>query len=297
MRAARRDALAGLDAHAVPAVAAVLRGIGRALRAVAGPDAAIGRRVAPWVRREPVIAVAILCVAFAAILIAVTGGDEQGAVPPPSHIGPRLASGRPLGPQIGTSVSTYESQASARRDALDQVAGSQQVLAVVDLDSYVTPRAVDELMAEAPGVAVLRGFARVPPPQDAPVHVLLTSEQDLASGLSAAAQSASKIALHYERELSRSITRPSTALQGRVEAGAAQAAQARIDASGLGPTCGCVFALVVSGPAAGIQDLAGQGAVRILDPAPLSATLNSLQIVPLEPQVTDVVPALTFAGD
>jgi microcompartment protein CcmL/EutN len=86
-------------------------------------------------------------------------------------------------------------------------------------------------------------------------------------------------------------------LQARIQAGAAQAAQARVDATGLSPSCGCVFALVVSGPVAQLQQLAHHAGVRILDPAPVGASLSSLMIVPLEPQVTDLVPALSFAGD
>lgn len=290
--------LADLDARALPAVANVLRGAGRATRAVAGPDGTIGRWVVPWVRREPVIAVAIVAVAFAAILLAVTGGDNRSAVRPPSHLGPRLSSGQGLGPTTGGSVSSYESAASHRLDSLGQLASSQQLNAVVDLSDYLTPQAVGELLGKTPGVTVRRGFARVPPPQNADVHVLLTSAQaDLSAGLEAAAQHAGQIALRYERELSRSITHPSAQLSARVGAEAPQAAQARVDAMGLGPSCACMFSLVVTGPVGQLQELAKQAAVRILDPAPVGATLSSLLIVPLEPQVTGTVPALSFAGD
>jgi hypothetical protein len=282
----------------LPLVANGLRTLGRATRAVAGSDGLVGRRVAPWIRREPVIAVAVAAVAFAAVLIAVTGGDDQGAVRPPNHSGPKLDSGRLLGPVTGNSVSSYEAQATLRRHSLNQLAQSQQLNAVVDLGRYLTPQAVDQLLSKTPGIAVRRGFARVPPPQDADVHVLLpTTQVDLSGALTAAVQTASQIALRYEREISRSITNPSPRLQARLAAGAAQAAQARIDANGLGPQCACVFALVVTGPVGQLQDLAGQGAVRILDPAPVGASLSSLMIVPLEPQVTDTVPAISFAGD
>ncbi|HWC35159.1 MAG TPA: hypothetical protein VG650_10065 [Mycobacteriales bacterium] len=290
--------LAGLDSRALPVVARLLRGAGRAGRAVAGPDGALGRRIGPWVRRDPVIAVALACVAFAAILISVTGGDDKGAVRPPGHAGPRLSSAHLLGPTTGSTVASYQAQASQRRGSLDQLAASQPLVAVVDLAAYVTPEAVDQLLAGTPGLAVVRGFARVPPPLDADVHVLLPSNQtDLAAGLSAAQQDAAQIALRYERELSRSITNPSTKLSEKVAAGAAQAAAARVDASGLGPSCGCVFAVVVMGPVGQLEQLAHQDAVRILDPAPVSATLSSLMIVPVEPQVTDTVPALSFAGE
>lgn len=298
VREDRAGVLAGLDDRALPAVAKALRGVARAVRSVAGPDGLVGRRVAPWVRREPVIAIAMACVAFAAILIAVTGGDEKGSVRPPSDVGPRLVAGAPLGPVTGATVSSYESQASQRRAALNRLAGSQQLNAVVDLNTYLSAQAIDAMLANTPGIRVLRGFARVPPPQRAGVHVLLTSaDTGLSTALTVAQQAAGEVALHYERLLSKSITSPSTDLQTKVAAGAARAAAARIDANGLGPTCGCVFSLVVAGPVAQLEQLSHQAAVRILDPAPVGATLDSLMIVPLEPQVTETVKPLAFAGE
>lgn len=294
----RAAALADLDDRALPVVAGVLRQLGRATAATVGPEGVLGRRIAPLVRREPVIAIALVCVAFAAILIAVTGGDDKGAVRPPGHVGPRLAAGHPLGPVAGSSVSTYESQASHRRAALNQLAGSQQLNAVVDFDDYATAQSIEQMLSSTPGIRVLRGFARVAPPQQAGVHVLLTSaDAGLSTALTLAQQSAGEVALHYERLLSKSITNPSTALQARVEATADRAAAARIDANGLGPTCGCVFALVVAGPVAQLEQLGHQAAVRILDPAPVGATLSSLMVVPLEPQITEIVKPLTFAGE
>ena len=294
----RTAALADLDARALPAVAKALRAVGRATRAVAGPEGVVGRCVAPWIRREPVMAIALACVALAAILIVVTGGDDKAAVRPPGDVGPRLAAGHPLGPVTGASVSSYESRASHRRQALNELAGSQQLNAVVDFNTYVSAQAVDQLLSATPGIRVLRGFARVPPPQQADVHVLLTAaDTGLSTALTLAQQSASEVALHYERQLSRSITHPSTELETRVEAGAARAAAARVDANGLGPTCGCVFALVVAGPVAQLEQLSHQAVVRIVDPAPVGATLNTLMVVPLEPQVTETVKPLTFAGE
>jgi len=296
VRQERTTALAELDDRALPAVAKALRGAGRAVRAVFGPEGVIGRRFAPLIRRDPVIAIAIACVAIAAILIAVADGN--GSTRPPSHAGPRLAAGHPLGPVAGASVSSYESQASHRRSALNQLAGSQQLNAVVDFNTYLSAQAVDAMLAGTPGIRVLRGFARVAPPQQADVHVLLTSaDTGLSTALTVAQQAAGEVALHYERLLSKSITNPSTDLQTKVEAGAARAAAARIDANGLGPTCGCVFALVVAGPVAQLEQLSHQAAVRILDPAPVGATLNALMIVPLEPQVTETVKPLAFAGE
>jgi hypothetical protein len=298
MREERVAPLADLDDRALPKLAAALRQIGRVARAVAGPEGGIGRRVAPWIRREPVIAIAVIFAVFAALLIVVTGGDDKGSVRPPTHVGPRLRAGQPLGPVTGATVSSYQAQASTRRAALSQLAGSQQLSAVVDLDRYSSPQAIEQMLSGTPGIRVLRGFARVPPPQQADVHVLLTSaDTGLSTALTLAQQAAGEIALHYERLLSRSITSPSTDLQAKVEAGADRAAAARIDANGLGPTCECVFSLVVAGPVAQLEQLSRQAAVRILDPAPVAATLNSLMIVPVEPQITDVVKPIAFAGE
>ncbi|HVT20021.1 MAG TPA: hypothetical protein VHE57_01370 [Mycobacteriales bacterium] len=292
---ARSDALAELDERALPAVAGALRGVARAARAVVGSDGVVGKRVAPWIRREPVIAIALACVAAAAILIAVTGGDRHRATLPSGHLGPRL-SGAQLGPLPGSTVATYESQASGRRASLDQLASSQQLVAVVDLDAYISPQAVDQLLHDTPGLRVVLGFARVPPPQEDDVHVLATSaDAGLSTELTLAQQAAGDVALHYERLLSRSITHPTTELAEKVQAGAARAAAARIDASGLGPTCGCVFAFAVEGPVAQLQSLSRQAAVRILDPAPVGAKPDSLVIMPLEPQVTGKVPEVSFA--
>jgi hypothetical protein len=297
VREERAAALADLDDRALPALARVLRGVARVIRAVFGPQGVLGRRVAPLVRRDPVIAIALASVVVAAILIAVTGGDNKGASRPPSHVGPRLT-GHLLGPVTGSSVSSYESVAARRRDALQQLAGSQQINAVVDLNRYLSPQAIEEMLRDTPGIRVARGFARVPPPQEADVHVLITAaDTSLATALTSAQVAASQVALHYERQLSRSITNPSTALQEKVQAGADRAAAARIDANGLGPTCGCVFALVVVGPVAQLERLSHQAEVRILDPAPVGATLNSLMVVPLQPQVSGTVKALTFAGE
>jgi hypothetical protein len=277
----------------------VLRGGAAAVRVVAGPEGAVGRRVAPWIRREPVIAVALVSVAFAAVLLVVTGGDSHRAVStPPEATGPVLSDPQRLGPGPGADVDAYLAEAEQGREALNTLRGTQRVDALIDLTGYITPSAVTELLAATPGVDVLRGFARVAPPQAGLVHVLITSDTtDLAAGLEAAHSSANQIALHYERQLDRSLVHPSTRLQEELQAGADDAAAARIDAAGLAPDCGCVFALVVRGPAAQLQQLADAAAVRVLDPAPVTASLDRLMVVPLEPQVTETVPPLEFAGN
>ena len=237
--------------------------------------------------------------AFAAVLLAVTGGDHQAAVKPPAQqSGPLLPDPQRLGPAPGTSVSTYVAAAGDRMAALDSLSSSQRLEAVVDFTGYISPLAIDELLATTPGIDVLRGYARVPPPANARIHVLITStESDLPTALGAAHDAASAIATHYAHVLNESVAHPSTQLQEELQAGAAQAAEARVDAAGLGTDCGCVFALVVSGPVAQLQQLAAAAAVRLVDPAPSTVSLEALMVVPLEPQEKSTVTALEFAGD
>lgn len=289
-----------LDDRAVPRLAAVLRGIGSAAGAVAGRNSVVGRAVGPWIRREPVIVISLLSVAFAAVLISVTGGDAKDAVRPPPHsaAGPVLPSVQRLGPAAGTSVASYLAAATNHRDRLASLGSAERVDALVDLTAYLSPLAVDTLLASTPDVTVLRGFARVPPPVDAKVHVLVTSARaNLATDLASAQSAASAIAKHYKSEITQSLASPSTQLSEEIDAAAAEAAEARVDASGLSSDCGCVFALIVSGPVSEIEQLAGAAAVRVLDPAPVGVSIESLTVVPLEPQDTKTVSELAYAGD
>lgn len=290
---------AGLDERALPRLAGFIRGIGSVAGAVVGPKSPAGRVVGPWLRREPVIVVAVASVVFAAVLIAVTGGDDQGAVRPTTQsVGPAVPATHRLGPAPGAQVPSYLAAAAGRRDSLQTLGSSEQVDALVDLTGYLSPLAVDALIAGTPGVQVVRGFARVPPPAEAKVHVLITSARtNLATELAAAQAAASQIADHYKSELAQSLKHPSAQLQDEVDTAAAQASDAAIDAAGLGSDCGCVFALLVSGPVSSIEQLAGSAAVRVLDPAPIDVSIESLLVVPLEPQDTTTVSELAYAGD
>jgi hypothetical protein len=299
MNGERPPRFAELDERALPKVAGVLRGIGSAASSVVGPRSVLGRVVGPWIRREPVIAISLLSVVLAAVLIATTGGDDHGAVRPSTQsVGPVLPSADRLGPAPGASVPSYLAAAAGRRDGLQSLGASEHVDALVDLTAYISPLAIDTLLAAMPDVSVLRGFARVPPPVEARVHVLVTSSRaNLATELATAQAAASQIADHYKDEISQSLASPSTQLSDEIDAGAATAAAARVDASGLGSDCGCVFALIVSGPVSELEQLAGAASVRVLDPAPIGTSIESLMVVPLEPQDTKKVSELAYAGD
>ncbi len=286
-----------LDERLVPAIGQLLRGTGRAASAGAEAAGRPGRMLARGVRRFGVSIAAVILVAAAALLITLTGGDERSPVRPnPSSVVPPL-SGQRLGPVAGSSVSSYLNAAKGRFQQLDALPASQPVTAIVDLTGYLTPQAVTASLLR-PGLRIRDAFARVPTVANAAIHTLaVASARDLASSLSAARAAAQAVVKQYRGELAAESRRPSSTLESQISAAAGLAAQAGVDARGLGPTCGCVFALVVSGPVGQLSSLAASSDVRVLDPAPPATPLSQLMVVPLEPQVTGTVPQVQFAGE
>lgn len=302
MSRAGRGWLAQVDDRAVPALGRGLRGIGRAGR---GAGAALGRATGPagrWVRgfagRQPTVLAALALVAAAAILWVATGGNHPKSLRPlPAAVLPPPAGGA-LGPDVGVSVDSYLAAAAQRRQQIVALPPDQQLGAVVDLNGYLSPTAISSLLAAEPNVAIESGYARVAPPQNADVHVLTVGVGgDLAAQLAQDQHTArrllSRYALAVEARAAHPLNRRVRDLVATLDP---QVPAARIDAKGLGPDCGCVFALVVTGPVGELERIAGLTDVRVLDPAPPGSSIDNLRIVPLEPQVTDVVEPLQFAG-
>jgi hypothetical protein len=243
---------------------------------------------------------AVVIVAAAAVLLYTTGGDRHHAVPParPSATPTPLLPDDVLGPTVGQPVSTYLAVAQQRLKAMAAAGTPQPVTAVVDLTGYLTPAALDAQLNGLTGVQVIRAFAQVAPPAAGDIHtVTLTTGSDLAADLDALRAQAHTLVVNYRKRVAIATSDPSAANEAVVTAYADEARQAKIDLAGIGAASGCVFALVVTGPASQLQRLAAQPDVRVLDPAPASVSRDSLMIVPLEPQTIGTVPPLEFAGD
>lgn len=287
--------LARIDARLVPRLARAIRGVGGGVRRLGR----VGGRPRRWLgraaRRNPTITTAVVAVAVAAALIVATGGDQHHAVAP-APLNPQLVlPGNQLGPATGEPVSTYLAAVAQRAGELPGT-NAPAVTAVVDFTSYLTAAAAESVVAGQTGVQATRAFVRVPPPQAAQVHaVSLTTGSDLALDLSRLAATARQIVVSYRKHVALANAHPSVKNVQVVTEYAALARQAKIDTAGLSATAGCVFALEVSGPPAQLEALAKQPDVRVLDPAPSSVSPADLVVVPLEPQVTGVVPAPHFA--
>jgi hypothetical protein len=287
--------LARIDDRLVPRLAAGVRGTSRSVRRFVGSGGPPGRWVARTASRNPTIATAVVAVAVAAVLILATGGDLHRAVAPAPPNPQLVLPGNQLGPASGEQVSTYLAAVAERAGELPGTS-APAVTAVVDFNSYLTASAVESVLAGQPGIQASQAFVRVPPPQPGQVHaVTLASGSDLSLNLTRLAANARQIVQSYQRRVAIAKRHPSSKNVQVVTSYAGLARQARIDMSGLGATAGCVFAVEVSGPPAQLEALAKQSDVRVLDPAPPTVSTSDLMVVPLEPQVTNVVPAPHFA--
>jgi hypothetical protein len=237
----------------------------------------------------------VAAVVVAAVLILVTGGDLHRAVAPAPPNPQIVLPGNQLGPASGEQVSTYLAAVAERAGELPGTS-APAVTAVVDFNSYLTASAVRSLLEGRPGVQASRAFVRVPPPQPGQVHALtLGAASDLPQAIDQVAATARQIVQSYHQRVVLAQKHPSSKNVQVVTSYAGLARQAKIDMAGLSATAGCVFALEVSGPAAQLEALAKQSDVRVLDPAPPSVSPDDLMVVPLEPQVTNLVPAPHFA--
>lgn len=289
--------LARLDARLTPGLAQAIRAVGRGFERLGSASGPPGRLVARAARRNPTVSTAVLTVLAAAILLLATGGDQHHAVAPAPQSAEVVLPGNLLGPSAGSSVSAYLTVAQQRRADL-AVTKAKSVTALVDFRGYLTAAATDSVVAGISGIQVNRAFARVAPPATGPVHTLsVTPASNLAVALTRLAQAEHQIVVNYHKRVEIAKTTPSFANQQVVTQYAGVARQANIDAAGVSASTGCVFALEVTGPPAALQQLATRPDVRVLDPVPLGVSLTDLMIVPLEPQVTGTVPALSFALD
>jgi hypothetical protein len=287
--------LARVDNRLVPGLAGVLRGVGRGGRRLGHAAGPPGRWLGRVARRNPTITTAVVAVAAAAVLIVTTGGDVHHGVAPTPPSAQIALPGDQLGPTTGEQVSDYLDVAAQRADALTGLA-APSVTAVVDFTSYLTPAAAETVLAGRAGVTVTTAYVRVPPPAAADVHaVAVAAASDLAAAVGRLAVTARQFGVNYREHVALAKAHPTAQNVQVVTQYAGAARQARIDASQLGPAAGCVFALEISGPPSQLQALAKQADVRVLDPAPSTVAAADLMIVPLEPQVTTVVPAPHFA--
>jgi hypothetical protein len=264
----------------------------RRLDELAGPHSLVGEGA----RTQPALAGSAAAVLVAGIVLAVAGGpggpkDDNGSASGPPPVSPVPVVGTTLGPPPGMSVTSYRVRAAADLRHYGDIARGRPTFAVVDLGSYVTPATAERMFN---GLKVERAYVRVPV-SGLPTQVHAIPLQDTFASLTPGMLASGRLAAATARTFEVLVTQmsPSTPrakeLKARyaVQEHASAAEGQRLQTPG---TCACVFSVVVRGNPAQLAALAGAKGVRVVDPAPPTATLDVLTIFPLEPDVTTVVP-------
>ncbi len=197
-----------------------------------------------------------------------------------------------VGVREGDSVPAYVESSRAELAALAAQSPDRAVFALVSFRQYLTPAQVASVVAAAPGVGTVIGYARVPLPGRQTELVSLPAQRlpdDLIAGMAGVAGRKDLDADTYEtlaasrptRRCGRS-TRPTRRCRG-AEADAYRA------------VCACV--LRAAGPGArrpSCVTLAGQAEVRAVDPAPdVNSPRDAVFSPPLPEQVDRVEPPPT----
>ena len=260
------------------------------IRALAGPASPAGQAA----RAEPALAGSIAAVAVAALLVATFGphdpyDHDRGItdLPPASIAQPQQT----LGPQPGTSVSSYLVTAAFDLRHFAEVAHGKPGYALISLRRYLTPAEVTQLFA---GLNVTRAYLRVPsttlPTSVYPVN-LLGNFESLAVGMTAQSKFAGLNAKTYAQIVAGFTARTDREkLEKRLYAKLAAAARFESAALAKPRECGCVFAVLVHANFLQLAALATKPDVRAVDAAPPAVSLDQLSVLPLRPDYTTVVP-------
>jgi hypothetical protein len=240
------------------------------------------------------VTAAVVAVAVASGLILGTGGDQHHAVAPPPLNPQQVLPGNQLGPTSGDTVAAYETAAKQRLSELS-TSRAGQLTALVDFRSYLTAPAVGSVLAGLHDVTLTQIYAQAAPPADGEVHpIAIGTGTDLGVILTDFATQERHYLRAYRHKAAKAkanITPDSIAF---LERNRPLAKEAVVASTGIGANVGCVFAVIVTGPPAELTKLAQRSDVRVLDPAPPNVAASDIQIVPLEPQTTDVVQPLRF---
>lgn len=287
----------GLDDRWLPLLAARVQAFVARLHAwrlrVAGDSSAVGVAI----RDEPALAATVAAVALAGLLIAIVGVHDPTDGGSDSNSVQQFGSPAPpsllttLGPLPGTAVESYLTRASFDLRHFGEVARGRSTYAIVDLSSYLTPARAAATFA---GFNVVRAYVRVPsatlPTDTYPIPLQSTFDK-LALGMQSDGRLASSTAVTYHQLVAGLIAKSP---QDKVlrQKYARQAAASRYEAGLLArpARCACVFAVLVREGVGRLEALAAKRESRAVDPAPPTATLDQITVLPLRPDVTTVVP-------
>lgn len=308
-------ALHDLDAHALPQLAARLRRAARrgaelrdrlrghveGLQPQHLDDRFSGSRGVRLAEQRPVV-VSLVAVAVLAAGVAVAVDQESGA----PAAGPGASStelvgqggsalpGALLGPSIGDSTKDYERESSRGLVAAAAADPADTRVALVSLADYRTPA---EAAAVLSGFTVQRAYLRARKAGQRasalPVEVSGPLLPALRKAYADTARSRRVAELEYRRYVS--ALKPS-GTQGRAfrQLYADYAASSGVEAHEYATGCACVYAALVSAPAAQLLSLRARPGIRVVQVAGKGLNALQVQVQPLLPDVSGVVPRPTL---
>lgn len=224
-------------------------------------------------------------------VVFVRGGTDGGAG---SAQGDASAGGLPLrlGPPVGSSIDEHLADARERAVAATSDDEDGRFLALLSLSKPVTPAEAEQL-ARQNSLTVRRVYLRAPVTAGIAEVVPVEVPGDLRSELAGVFEQTAQRKTEEQREfasLAESIDPANVADAEFRKVYEADAKAAGEEAAAYGTPCACLFSLVVEGQAAKLIELAALPPVRGVELAPRGVELTALDILPLFPEVTGVVP-------
>jgi hypothetical protein len=192
-----------------------------------------------------------------------------------------------VGVHDGDSVPAYIERSRTDLGSLAATTPNRVVYALASFDAYLTPDQVAAVMAGAPDVASLTGYARVPLPDRQTERVTLAATHlpaDLTLAMGRVADRKDAEAASY---LQQAQTEPPGSLHDVYRS---NAAVAQAEAAAYRRACGCVFALVVRGSATALSRLSTLPHMRVVDPAEIADPAEAVFAPPLPEQTDRVTP-------
>lgn len=211
--------------------------------------------------------------------------------------GTRAPAGEVLGPDVGDQVDDYLSSSSKTIGAAVSDSPETTHVALVSLTAYQTPETAQALLV---GYQVQRVYLRAKAGGKEAAQLPVQITRDLLSEVKLAYQRTADNRLEAQKAYQTYVDTLDVATaedQGFKDLYAAFARSTGIEAREYRSNCSCLYAAVVRASATELQKLADRPGVRAVELAPKGKELKSLQVLPLLPEVTGVVPQQQAAAD
>lgn len=208
------------------------------------------------------------------------------------------ADGLALGPPVGSGIEEHFAAARERAVAAAAQDPDGRFLALVSLSRVLAPAEAEQLAMQN-GLAVRRVYLRAPVTTGLAEVLPIEVSGDLLPALRAVFEQTAQRKTEEQREFASLASSIEPANPADAEFRAAYEADARAageEAAAYRTPCACLFSLVVEGQAAGLVELAAVPGVRGVELARRGADLTALDVLPLFPEVTGVVPAPATRG-